>query len=102
MEIEEIYKSVPVGLPGSYKILCGIELAKIPAEKIKEFEARRNAPKEEAAPAQEPQPAQEAAPAAETPAEQAAVEQTPAAEEGRKEAAAPNENEPSSAEGSNE
>ena len=39
-EILEIYESVPVGLPGSYKILCGIELAKIPAEKIKEFEAR--------------------------------------------------------------
>lgn len=103
MEIEEIYKSVPVGLPGSYKILCGIELAKIPAEKIKEFEARRNAPKEEAAPAQEPTPAQEpvqaqeAAPAAEAPAAQENLTfQEP------EEAAAPNENEPSSAEGSNE
>lgn len=92
MEIEEIYKSVPVGLPGSYKILCGIELAKIPAEKIKEFEARRNAPKEEAAPAQEPTPAQEpvqaqeAAPAAEAPAAQENLTfQEP--EEGRKEAA---------------
>ena len=86
MEIEEIYKSVPVGLPGSYKILCGIELAKIPAEKIKEFEARRNAPKEEAATAQEPVQAQEAAPAAEAPAAQENLtfqEQ----EEGRKEAA---------------
>lgn len=103
MEIEEIYKSVPVGLPGSYKILCGIELAKIPAEKIKEFEARRNAPKEEAVPAQEPTPAQEpvqaqeAAPAAEAPAAQENLTfQEP------EEAAAPNENEPSSAEGSNE
>lgn len=86
MEIEEIYKSVPVGLPGSYKILCGIELAKIPAEKIKEFEARRNAPKEEAAPAQEPIQAQEAAPAAEAPAAQENLTfQEP--EEGRKEAA---------------
>lgn len=109
MEIEEIYKSVPVGLPGSYKILCGIELAKIPAEKIKEFEARRNAPKEETAPAQEPQPAQEAAPAAETPTEQTAVEQTPAEQApAAVEAAAPNEQdvaekkEPSSEEGSNE
>ena len=92
MEIEEIYKSVPVGLPGSYKILCGIELAKIPAEKIKEFEARRNAPKEEPTPAQEPVQAQEAAPAA----QENLTFQEP------EEAAAPNENEPSSAEGSNE
>lgn len=96
-EIEEIYKNVPVGLPGAYKILCGIELAKIPADKVKEFEERKKAP------VQEPQPAQEAAPAAETPAEQTAVEQTsaeqtPAAEE----AAAPNENEPSSEESANE
>lgn len=97
MEIEEIYKSVPVGLPGSYKILCGIELAKIPAEKIKEFEARRNAPKEEAAPAQEPVQSQKAAPAVEAPAAQENLTfQEP------EEAAAPNENEPSSAEGSNE
>ena len=36
-EIEEIYKSVPVGLPGAYKILCGIELAKIPEEKIQNY-----------------------------------------------------------------
>jgi len=96
-EIEEIYKNVPVGLPGAYKILCGIELAKIPADKVKEFEERKKAP------VQEPQPAQEAAPAAETPAEQTAVEQTsaeqtPAAEE----AAAPKENEPSSEESANE
>lgn len=52
-EIEEIYENVPVGLPGSYRILCGIELAKIPEEKIKEFEARANAPKTEAAPQEE-------------------------------------------------
>ena len=53
MEIQEIYESVPVGLPGSYRILCGIELAKIPEEKIKEFEARANAPQEEEAPKEE-------------------------------------------------
>ena len=45
-EIEEIYASVPVGLPGSYKILCGIELAKIPPEKIKEIEDRKKAAQE--------------------------------------------------------
>ena len=39
-EIQGIYQNVPMGLPGSYKILCGIELAKIPEEKLKEFEAR--------------------------------------------------------------
>ena len=103
MEIEEIYKNVPVGLPGAYKILCGIELAKIPADKVKEFEERKKAP------VQEPQPAQEAAPAAETPAEQAAVEQTPAEQApAAEEAAAPNEQdvaekkEPSSEEGPNQ
>ncbi|MBR5097050.1 MAG: hypothetical protein IK094_08110 [Treponema sp.] len=52
-EIEEIYENVPVGLPGSYRILCGIELAKIPEEKIKEFEARANAPQEEETPKEE-------------------------------------------------
>ena len=67
-EIEEIYESVPAGLPGAYRILCGIELAKIPPEKIKEFEARANAPQEEAAPVEEAVPPaapapQEAAPA---------------------------------------
>ncbi len=36
-EILEIYESVPMGLPGSYKILCGIELAKIPEDKTEEF-----------------------------------------------------------------
>ncbi len=39
-EIQAIYQNVPMGLPGSYRILCGIELAKIPEEKIKEYEAR--------------------------------------------------------------
>ena len=42
-EILEIYENVPVGLPGSYKILCGIELAKIPQEKIDEFESAAKA-----------------------------------------------------------
>mgnify|MGYP002856179679 CR=1 FL=1 len=45
-EILEIYNSVPMGLPGSYKILCGIELAKIPEDKIAEFEAKEKADKE--------------------------------------------------------
>ncbi len=39
-EIQKIYENVPMGLPGSYKILCGIELAKIPQDKIKEFESQ--------------------------------------------------------------
>ncbi len=47
-EIQEIYENIPVGLPGSYKILCGIELAKIPQDKIKDFEAKAQAKKEEA------------------------------------------------------
>lgn len=38
-EIQEIYENVPIGLPGAYKILCGIELAKIPQEKLDQFKA---------------------------------------------------------------
>lgn len=46
-EIQEIYQNVPAGLPGSYKILCGIELAKIPQGKIEAFEAKAKAEEEE-------------------------------------------------------
>lgn len=66
-EIEEIYESVPVGLPGSYRILCGIELAKIPEEKIKEFEARDKAAKEEPAPKEEAKQSPKAPEVQETP-----------------------------------
>lgn len=52
-EILEIYKSIPAGLPASYKILCGIELAKIPKEKTAEFEAMANKNREEERKAQE-------------------------------------------------
>jgi len=78
-EILEIYENIPVGLPGSYKILCGIELAKIPEEKIKEFEARAKAPKEEAAPVEEVLPP--AAPAPKEAAPQTPVEETKESQE---------------------
>ena len=92
MEIEEIYKSVPVGLPGAYKILCGIELAKIPPEKIKEFEERRNAPVQEPEP--EPEPEQKPSAGAN---ENSA--QKPSSQNGQAET---KENEPSNEEGPNE
>lgn len=63
-EILEIYENVPIGLPGSYKILCGIELAKIPEDKLAEF---KRAPKT-------PQPA----PAATEPEQTAPLEAAPA------------------------
>ncbi len=66
-EIQEIYESVPVGLPGSYRILCGIELAKIPEEKIKEFEARDKAAKEEPASKEEAKQSPKAPEVQETP-----------------------------------
>lgn len=52
-EILEIYENVPVGLPGSYKILCGIELKKIPQDKIAEFEAKAKQQREAEIKAQE-------------------------------------------------
>lgn len=33
-DVLEIYENVPVGLPGAYKILCNIELEKIPENKL--------------------------------------------------------------------
>ena len=103
-EILEIYESVPVGLPGSYKILCGIELAKIPAEKIKEFEARKNAPKTEAEPKQEAAPAvkEEAAPKEQEKAQTEAAPQAPVDETKEEAKEAPKEIEPPKTEGSGE
>lgn len=95
MEIEEIYKSVPVGLPGAYKILCGIELAKIPPEKIKEFEARKNAPQE--SPEEREAREAERKEAAQKSYESAAKERIE-----REKEAARKQNEPSNEEGPNE
>ena len=94
-EIEEIYESVPVGLPGSYRILCGIELAKIPEEKIKEFEARKNAPQE--SPEEREAREAERKEAAQKSYERAAEERIE-----REKEAAQKQNEPSQEEGPNE
>ena len=84
-EIQEIYENVPMGLPGSYKILCGIEMAKIPQDKIKEFEEKAQSEKIDNA-----RKEQEAA-RIRTRAEKQMVEQEAAAAEAQPE---PEKNEP--------
>ncbi len=42
-EILELYEAVPMGLPGSYKILCEIELKKIPEDKTASFNSKQAA-----------------------------------------------------------
>lgn len=110
-EILEIYENVPAGLPGSYKILCGIELAKIPEEKMTEFKARANEEKQAALRAQEAEKAellrlQEEQDKKEREAamQKAAIEegqnaqgQTPAEQESAPQEAEPEKSEPQSA-----